>query len=461
MRHRLIVPLWFGRVRICTFVLLLLCLLPAAMHYHIRLESSLPAAGSTVAVAPTTLRLRFSAHIEARYTVLTAVTADGRRIPLEGFAFEPDSDRELTVPFPVVPPGTVTVEWRTAGADGHVLEGSFTFTISAPTALPDTMDRDTAMTPAVHEHDTHGTPAHNAVGPIDVFARALQFVALLLLLGALTFRALLMPRLALAQPTHDALQRRAWRRITLAAILLVAAAVLRLWLQSTALHGSERAWNSELLSIMLTDTSWGRAWLVQAFLFALLAAAIAWARPPRDAAARVTAIVAAIGLAAIPGLTGHAAGAESGVTLAVVNDTVHVLMAGAWLGTLAVILFDALPALAGDITGAATAANTINVFSPLALIAAAFIALTGAGNALMHFDRIDQLWTTNYGLVLLLKLLFVAGVVSAGAYNWRVVRPGLAAAPVVTRLRRSASFEVGFALAVILTTAVLTGLARP
>ena len=443
-------------------MLVLMCALPARALAHIRLESSLPAAGATLDVPPTTLRLRFSAHIEARYTTLVAVTADGRRIPLDGFVFEPNSDRELSVPFPSVPTGAVTIEWRTAGADGHVLEGSFAFTIRAAPAPADTADPVT-VTPPEHQHDAHAhaAPAHDAVGPLDVTARALQFTALLLLLGALTFRIMILPRLAVDAGMHAMLMRRAWRRITFAAMLLVLAGVMRLWLQSTALHGRERAFNSELLSIMLTDTSWGRAWLLQALLFALLAAAIAWARPPRDAAARITAVVAAIGLAAIPSLTGHAAGAESGVALAVVNDTLHVLTAGAWIGTLAVLIVDALPALAGDVAGAAAAANTINIFSPLALIAAAIVALTGAANAWMHFDRLDQLWTTDYGLVLLLKLLFVFLVVAAGAYNWRVVRPRLAAAPDVARLRRSAGLEVLFATAVILATAVLTGLPRP
>ena len=79
----------------------------------------------------------------------------------------------------------------------------------------------------------------------------------------------------------------------------------------------------------------------------------------------------------------------------------------------------------------------------------------------MHFDRVDQLWTTDYGFVLLLKLLFVALAVGAGAYNWRVVRPRLTGAPDVARLRRSAGLEVSFAIAVILITSVLTGLPRP
>jgi putative copper export protein len=145
----------------------------------------------------------------------------------------------------------------------------------------------------------------------------------------------------------------------------------------------------------------------------------------------------------------------------VVNDTLHVLTAGAWVGTLAVLLFDALPAFAGDVTNASYTAATIDTFSPFALIAATIVALTGAGNALMHFDRVDQLWSTDYGLVLLLKLALVIAVVIAGAYNWRVTRPRLRAGDPVTRLRRSAGIELTFAVLVLLATAVLTGMARP
>src|SRR5690606_4410235 len=149
------------------------------------------------------------------------------------------------------------------------------------------------------------------------------------LLGGVTFRALLLPRIARDLHVRAALERSAWRVVAGGAVLLAVSAVIRLWFQSAALHGAERAWDSALLSILLSDTEWGRAWLLQAALFTLLGMAIAWARPGRDRAGLIIAIIAIAGLSAIPALSGHAAGAVGIERLIILNDTLHVVAAGA------------------------------------------------------------------------------------------------------------------------------------
>jgi putative copper export protein len=379
--------------------------------------------------------------------------------------FVAGSDREFTVAMPPVSaPGTYTVQWRTAGADGHVLEGSYTFVLAGDTAAAaDTLPPAPAA-PVHTEHDHH--MEHEAAAGLDVrpiAARWLHFLSLVLLTGALAFRALLLPRLVLTEDLRRELVRRTWRAVAAAALLLGVAAVLRLWLQSVALHGADRAWNSALLSIMLTDTGWGRAWLLQAFLFAILGAGIMYAQPLRDRAALVIAAIATLGLSTIPALTGHAAGAGRLAFLVVLNDAAHVVAAGTWLGTLAVVMVVLVPALRrGHGTPAGSIADAIDRFSPMALAAAAVLVATGAINSLMHFSELAQVFGTDYGRALLVKLAVFGLVLLAGFYNWRVARPRLAAgSDDGRRLRVSAGLELGFAALVLLATAVLTGLARP
>ena len=450
-------------VRVMIAVMTVSALLyPARLQAHIELETSAPSHGAILETLPTRLMLRFSAHIEARYTNLMLVLPSGDRVPLEDFVFVPGSDRELTVPMPAGPAGRYRVVWRTAGADGHVLQGSFSFTVASSAAAPDTAApmADAAGT-HVHEHELADSAPHSAVTPADVLARTLHFAALFLLLGALTTRMLLLRRLRLADDVRALLLQRVWRAVAVSALVLTLVALLRLWLQSVALHGSDRAWSAPLLSIMLTDTSWGRAWLVQLVLLALLAASLVSARPPRDRMALGVALIASVMLSAIPALTGHAAGAERAVALTVMNDALHVLAAGAWLGTLLVLMIYALPLMHGRPGNPALAAAAIDAFSPVALGAAAIVSITGAMNALLHFDAASQLWSTSYGRVLLVKLTLVFGILLAGAYNWRVVRPRLRASDDVSRLRRSAAAELALALAIVIVTAVLTGLPRP
>lgn len=437
--------------------------IPALLFAHIRLEASSPAGDEVLTSPPPQLRLLFSERIEGRYTRVTLDAPDGAPVTLGPVVFVDGSDREITVRVPpLASTGTYTVRWRTAGADGHVLEGSFAFTLAADdTRAGPHGEGATGEPPIPHEQHAHEAP-RSVQSTSGAIGRGIHFLALVMLLGAVTFRVLLLPRLHLAAGTRGQLELRAWRAVAAGAVLLAAAAVLRLWVQSIALHGAGRAWSAPLLSIMLSDTSWGRAWLLQALLFAVLGMAIAWARPGRDRRALFIAVPASALLAAIPGLSGHAAGASGLGRVAIVNDAIHVAAVGAWLGTLGVLILVAVPLIRRlEPAAASTAADAVNTFSPLALLAAAVVAVTGVINAWMHMTAPVQLWSTPYGRTLLLKLALVGAVLAMGFINWRVVRPRLRDAPDLRRLRLTAGAELLLALLVLTVTAILTGLPRP
>lgn len=452
------------RLRVLLVLILGLAATPDSVHAHIRLESASPGPGDSVIASPDRLRLRFSALIEASYTSLNLIAPNGQLVAIGTIEFTEGSDREFTVLVPpLTMPGTYTVRWRTAGADGHVLNGSYTFAL-----LPDTTALapvDTAgmpitepvSAPVFDEHD-HGGDTH-ATTAADIAARWLHFSSLLLLIGCFASRVLLVPRLDLHSSAREPAVRSIWRAAAFTAVALIIAAIVRLWLQSVALHGSDGALSTRLLSMMLTDTSWGRAWLIQAVCLAVLGAGIAWARPINDTLALTVAIPALLGLSAMPGLTGHAAGVGP---FSVINDAVHVLAAGVWLGTLVILTVYAMPALVRAQAGGRTVADIIASFTPIALTAAAVVVCTGVINALQHFSDVGQLTGTAYGRALLLKLAFVGLVFVAGFVNWRVVRPRLLGdAGDTRRLRVSVSAEILFAVLVLAATALLTGVQRP
>jgi putative copper export protein/methionine-rich copper-binding protein CopC len=449
----------------------LLCA-PQPLFAHVDLVATTPASGATLDAAPPELRLLFSGRIEAAYTRVALVAPDGTFVPVGTVTFVPGSDREFTAALPPFSqPGTYTVQWRTAGADGHVLEGTFEFALAGDTAAAPgdrapvpPPDEHTAL-PLPHEHTAPGPDHHTdagGAGVAPVMARWLHFVALVLLVGSVAFRLLLLPRLDLDATVMLDVQRRTWRALSGAALLLGSAAVLRLWQQSAALHGADLAWNGPLLSMMLSDTAWGRAWVVQVFFFAVLAVGILSARPGRDRGALVIVVPTVLILAAVPALTGHAAGTSGTTWLIVLNDALHVSAAGAWFGTLLLLLTVLPPALARTAPNPARSmSHAVHRFSPVALGAAAVLVGTGVVNSLMHFTAVQQLVGTTYGVALLVKLAVFAAVLAAGFYNWRFVRPRLATGDDTRRLRISVAFELGFVVVVLLITAVLTGLQRP
>jgi putative copper resistance protein D/copper transport protein len=142
----------------------------------------------------------------------------------------------------------------------------------------------------------------------------------------------------------------------------------------------------------------------------------------------------------------------------------HVVVGGAWLGTLTVIVIVGISAALKTpdaLRPGARVAEMINVFSPLALTCGAAIVLTGIGSAFIELPSVTSLWTTPYGVVLLLKLLFVALLLAAGAWNWQRMKPRLTGDNEIGPMRSSASLELTLALAVLAVTAILVALELP
>jgi putative copper export protein len=149
---------------------------------------------------------------------------------------------------------------------------------------------------------------------------------------------------------------------------------------------------------------------------------------------------------------------------ALVNP-VHVLAASLWIGTLFALVTIAVPrVMSGAQSGedkALTIADLVYAFSPLALIASSVLVASGVVTAWRHLKFVAALWTTSYGIALVVKLCIVAVVFGLGAWNWRRVKPTLGTPAASDRLKRSARLELTFAGLVLLATSVLVSLPSP
>ena len=146
-------------------------------------------------------------------------------------------------------------------------------------------------------------------------------------------------------------------------------------------------------------------------------------------------------------------------------NAVHILAASTWLGTLLVLFLIGIRGVMRTATPGLTRAELVSdlvtSFSPLALTAAAVVALTGLTTAWLHLKRLSALWTTSYGIALVVKLIFVLMVVIMGAWNWKRVRPSLGESGSEETIRRSSTMELAFGALVLIATSVLVTLPSP
>jgi methionine-rich copper-binding protein CopC len=103
--------------------------LTALVQAHTKLEKSEPAAGATVTAAPNQVQLWFNEKLDVALSKVELTSPSGK-IPLG----PPRVTGEKVLVAGIsskLADGTYTVTWQTAGDDGHVVKGDFTFTFTA------------------------------------------------------------------------------------------------------------------------------------------------------------------------------------------------------------------------------------------------------------------------------------------------------------------------------------------
>jgi putative copper export protein/methionine-rich copper-binding protein CopC len=432
--------------------LLLVTILLAAAPPHTRLSRSSPAAGDTLRQAPSAVRLWFSGRAELAFTRVRLLRrSDGREIALGPVARLDSSTSAFSIPITgTFGNGTYTVVWQTAAADGHPVRGEYDFTVAGVAVVP---MADTARVVPAHRVATMADDDGDELRDYQV-ARWAGFIGLLAVLGAVVFRFAILGALERRhEPVADLAERA--RQIGVAAVvLLLANAVYRLFVELRAVGHPHATSELGALMMLLSETTWGRGWLVGGIGATLLLAGLMAAR--WLAGAWYVAAAGALAVAVSPALTGHAA-AEDSALLAITVDALHVLGAGAWLGTLLLVVLAGLPAALRRVPGerGPAAASILRAFHPLALICVPLVVVSGLTSAWMRLDSFAALTTSRYGTYLLIKVVLFLCVALTGAYNWRRMLPKLGDEAGARRIRRTASLELIIGAVVVAITAAL------
>ena len=304
-----------------------------------------------------------------------------------------------------------------------------------------------------------------------VYVRFFHFAATIAATGVVFFVVLVLE--PAARGTAD--DARAFKivRTPLAAIawggLALAIASGAAWLVANAASMSGEpvadAVAADVLWTVLSQTTFGIAWLVRFVLACGLAAAFVRllaadaGKPLWLEAAAVAMAVAFVGSLA---WAGHAIGGQGveGV-LHPAADALHLIAAAAWLGML-VPLALLLGLAADDAAALATMRAAILRFSTLGLAAVGTLLASGIVNTWYLVGSISALLGTDYGRLVILKIALFLLMVAVAAVNRLRLTPKLVddrrIAVIETarrQLRRNATIEASLGVVVIAVVAVL------
>jgi len=212
----------------------------------------------------------------------------------------------------------------------------------------------------------------------------------------------------------------------------------------------QSAFDRSTLSAILYDTAIGKAWLVRLALSLLLTAALPW-----RSASSVRLVLSGCLLASLA-LTGHADMDEAtrGV-LHSLNDALHVLAGGAWLGSLL-----ALPGCLARLRDAAfcTEAKTaLRRFSSAGHLAVALVIATGIVNTVLVLQRWPTDFTSTYQMLLVAKIACVAGMTGLAVMNRYVFVPRMLTDPdrAIIQIRNGTYAELALGAGVLVLVAFI------
>ncbi|RSD10920.1 copper resistance CopC/CopD family protein [Amycolatopsis eburnea] len=420
---------------------LLLSATPASAHVEV--VSSTPGDGARLSAAPSLVSVTLSENVGIQPGSIKVVDLAGKQVDA-GPVFQPGEDAEqLAVKLrPGLPDGSYLVEYAFVSADSHPVRGTFAFVVGTGPLV----------TSAGAVSAATGTD-----GVVDAASTSVRWLAYLgvVLLGGAAF-------LVLCRPAGRT-DRRARLLLNTGAGLLLATTVATFVLQGPYAAGRGIGAVSDFG--LLADTlrvAYGKLLLLRlvavAVLIVLLPRLLRPEQPDKLRArfenlTMVTGFVVLLTFSA----TGHPV-TDPVMFVSVTADLVHFGAIAVWVGGLVQLgLCLHRPAPDEDLVPVAAK------FSRLAAGSVAAVAISGAVLALRIMPSLSTLWTTGFGLLVLLKIAGLAALLAVASRSRAAVRrsvgepaEGTTKTLSLRRLRTAVAAEVLLSVVVLAVAALLT-----
>src|SRR5437588_4430445 len=430
---------------------LALCLVfifPAVASAHAILLRSDPAKDAVLNAPPQQVRMWFTEDLNPAFTTAVVVNANNKQVDKHDAHVSPNDTKEMDVSLtPNLPPAVYIVIYRTDSADdGHILRGSFIFTVAEPNGTVPTLNGNSIPGQNVLGG---GNLTGQYTGQIDVPTAFNLIMVTLVELAAVFWVAgqlWLMFVLQLApagdarlKEIHQQVQQCFERRWSIPALLVLLLANIGVLIgQALSITGGQwgGAFSPQLLGELVSSGRFGTFWTMREIVIAVaLVVALYMVFFEKQRPQLVNKILPSLNL--LLGLmlfiaiamSGHASAVGSNIVVySVLLDWLHLLAAALWVGGMMYIATTYLPVLKRRPIAerAHSLITLLPYYSPLAIAGVIILAITGPFSATVHLSSLQQLLTTAYGRALTVKILLVGALLITSAIHVLLLRPRLA-----------------------------------
>ena len=428
---------------------LALCLafiFPAVASAHAILLRSDPAKDAVLNVPPKQVRMWFTEDLNPAFTTAVVVNANNKQVDKHDAHVSPTDTKEMDVSLtPNLPPAVYIVIYRTDSADdGHILRGSFIFTVAQPNGTVPTLNGNSIPGQNVLGG---GNLTGQYTGQLDVptsfnlvMVTLVELAAIFWVAGQLWLMFVL--QLAPAEDAglkeiHQQVQQRFERRWSIPTLLVLLLANIGVLIgQALSITGGQwgGAFAPQLLGRLVSSGRFGTFWTLREVVIAVALVVALYMLFTKHRPQLVNNILPSVnlllGLMLFIAITmsGHASAVSSNIVVySIVLDWLHLLAAALWVGGMMYIATTYLPVLKRRPIAerAHSLITLLPRYSPLALAGVFIMAISGPFSATVHLSSLQQLFDTAYGRALIVKSLLVGALLITSAIHVLLLRPRL------------------------------------
>src|SRR5262245_52811384 len=254
----------------------------------------------------------------------------------------------------------------------------------------------------------------------EAIVSGIGYAVLAVLLGALVSAGFLLPAGELKE-----LRQKLLRAAAYLVVFFLLIAFVSLFVQGAKLRQGTLP-SSDVLFRYLTMTQSGKVWLLREVHGAALAILIFWlARNTTSMKSIRLVFFLALPLVASRSFTSHAVAVKTDTIVVVAADAIHLIATGLRGGGLLALFWILYSGVRKSTLSLSWAAETVRRFSRLAFGSVAVLVLTGLYQSWIQVGDLKTLFGTDYGRVLLFKLVLFIAMLGFGALNYLASGPAL------------------------------------